>query len=49
MRLRSVEEMRAAAERSGFTEVDVCDTESSAGKRFAIQVFTIPEKPRQNA
>ena len=49
MRLRSVEEMRAAAERSGFTEVDVCNTESSAGKRFAIQVFTIPEKPRQYA
>ena len=48
MRLRSVEEMRAAAERSGFAEVDVCDIESSAGKRFAIQVFTIPEKPRQN-
>ena len=44
MRLRTVEEMRAAATSSGFTEVDVCDTESSAGKHFAVQVFAAPER-----
>lgn len=44
MRLRSVEEMRTAATSSGFTEVDVCETESSTGKPFAIQVFTTPER-----
>jgi hypothetical protein len=44
MRLRTVEEMRAAATSTDFAEVDVCETASSAGKPFAVQVFTTPER-----
>ncbi len=44
MQLRGVDEMRSAAICNGFTEIEIHDAESSAGKRFAIQVFTLPGK-----
>ena len=44
MQLRGVDEMRSAAICNGFTEIEMHHAESSAGKRFAVQVFTLPGK-----
>ena len=44
MRLRSVDEMRSAAAANGFTEAALHYHESSAGKRFAVQVFRLRAK-----
>jgi hypothetical protein len=41
MHLRSVDEMRCAAATNGFTEAALNYHQSSAGKRFAVQVFRV--------
>jgi Methyltransferase domain len=47
MHLRTVDEMRSAAAANGFTEAALRYHESSAGKRFAVQAFTLPESATQ--